>query len=332
MRKFLNNLSVYRSLRDGLKSLHGVSLYRNTIYLLSNSVILAATGFFFWIAAARLYSTEYVGLASAIISAAGLLALISTLGLDFALIRFLSGKENTGSQVINSSFTISGLVGLLLSLIYIIGMEVWSPALLHLRENIFYMVIFVMAVIASVYMLFVRHIFVAHRKAIYTYIQGVFFGILRFVPLVILSGYSESFGIIISWGTTLALAVIIGITVLIPRVEPRYRFLPVIKRDVVKKMQGFSLNNHMANLFWGMPNFVLPLIVIHILGAEETAYFYIAWAIANILFMIPTASSVALFAEGSHSQDSFRHDVLRSFKFNLFFFSTYLCELRNFRF
>ena len=240
MRKFLNNLSVYRSLRDGLKSLHGVSLYRNTIYLLSNSVILAATGFFFWVAAARLYSTEYVGLASAIISAAGLLALISTLGLDFALIRFLSGKENTGSQVINSSFTISGLVGLLLSLIYIIGMEVWSPALLHLRENIFYMVIFVVAVIASVYMLFVRHIFVAHRKAIYTYMQGVFFGILRFVPLVILSGYSESFGIIISWGTTLALAVIIGITVLIPRVEPRYRFLPVIKRDAVKKMQGFS--------------------------------------------------------------------------------------------
>ena len=51
--------------REGLKNLYGVSLYRNAVYLMLNSAILAITGFFFWVLAARLYPVEGVGFASA---------------------------------------------------------------------------------------------------------------------------------------------------------------------------------------------------------------------------------------------------------------------------
>ena len=81
--------------KESLKGLYGVSLYRNAVYLMINSGVFAITGFFFWMAAARLYPTEAVGLASAAIVASGLLALLSTLGLDCGLIRFLpwSGEK-----------------------------------------------------------------------------------------------------------------------------------------------------------------------------------------------------------------------------------------------
>ena len=75
----------------------GNPLYRNSLYLISNSTILALTGFVFWTLAARLYPVDSVGLASAAISAMGVLSLLATLGLDYALLRFLpdSGEQAT---------------------------------------------------------------------------------------------------------------------------------------------------------------------------------------------------------------------------------------------
>jgi len=86
---FFDALRIVRSPEKGIKSLYGVSFYRNAVYLMLSSGVTAALGFVFWILAARFYSASDVGLASAIISAAGLLALLSTLGLNYGLIRFL---------------------------------------------------------------------------------------------------------------------------------------------------------------------------------------------------------------------------------------------------
>ena len=43
-------------------------------------------------------------------------------------------------------------------------------------------------------------------------------------------------------------------------------------------------------------------MVLNVLGAEETAHYYIAFAITSLLFMIPSALSTSLFVEGSHGE------------------------------
>jgi len=45
---------------EGLKSLYGVSLYRNAVYLIAYSGITAIRGFVFWMVVARLYPVEDV--------------------------------------------------------------------------------------------------------------------------------------------------------------------------------------------------------------------------------------------------------------------------------
>ena len=55
----------------------------------SSSLTSAGSGFFFWLIAARFYSTADIGLASAIISAMGLISMLSLLGFDISLVRFL---------------------------------------------------------------------------------------------------------------------------------------------------------------------------------------------------------------------------------------------------
>ena len=48
--------------REGLKSLYGIRLYRNAVYLMADSRIITIPGLVFWGVLARLYRTEDAGL------------------------------------------------------------------------------------------------------------------------------------------------------------------------------------------------------------------------------------------------------------------------------
>ena len=67
-------------------------------------------------------------------------------------------------------------------------------------------------------------------------------------------------------------------------------------------MLRFSFANYIGNIFWTIPSLVLPIMVVNLLGLAENAYFYIGWAIAGMVFMIPTAVSLSMLAEASHDE------------------------------
>jgi len=305
--------------RQKLKSLYGVSLYRNAIYLMLNSAMLALTGFFFWVIAARLYPVEGVGLASAAISAIGLLALLSTLGLDYGLIRFLPNAGEKASKMINSCFTLGALLSIILALIFLAGLNIWSPALLPIREHPVFFAGFVIFTIANLLTTLLRQTFIAQRKAKFAFIaHGLIFGLLRFIPVVILAGTFRTFGIFASWGIALAVAILIGTMLLLPHSQIGYRPLPAIEKGAISDMMHFSSANYSANIFWAIPSLILPLMVVNLLGAEQNAYFYIAWAISTILFWIPVAASLSLFAEGSHDEEKLGENFRKSLKLTFF--------------
>jgi len=71
----------------------------------------------------------------------------------------------------------------------------------------------------------------------------------------------------------------------------------------------------LTNLLSVSPAFILPLMVANFLGAEQNAYFYVAWMIARLPSAIPGAISRSLFAEGSHFEDKLRENVTKTLKF-----------------
>jgi hypothetical protein len=85
-------------------------LYRNSIFLITNTAVTTGLGFFFWMVVARFYTVYEVGVGSAIISAVYFLALLSTLGLDVAIIRFLP-KSQKPVELINSCLTLNNSPG-----------------------------------------------------------------------------------------------------------------------------------------------------------------------------------------------------------------------------
>lgn len=300
--------------KEGLKSLYGVSLYRNAIYLMINSAVLALAGFFFWMAATRLYPTEAVGLASAAIAAIGLLALLSTLGLDYGLIRFLPGSGEKARDMINSCFTLGGLISIALALIFLAGLGIWLPALLPIREHPVSFAAFIFFALAFTLQRFTYHVFIAKRRAGFALAQGLTFGLVRFIPLFLLASLFHTFGIFASIGIAVSIAVATVIPLLLPRVEKGYRPFPLIKKGVVNEMMHFSFANYAANIFWMLPQLILPLMVVNLLGAEQNAYFYIGWNVASVLFMVPLVTSFSLFAEGSYEKEKLGYEIKRSLK------------------
>ena len=107
-------------------------LYRNSLLLMASTAMTSGLGFFFWMVVARYYTEYEVGIAAAIISAVSVLALISSLGLNVALIRFLAKAEKP-VEMINSFFTINVLIALVVSGIFIAGLDLWSPAIAFVK-------------------------------------------------------------------------------------------------------------------------------------------------------------------------------------------------------
>ena len=297
-----------------VRKLLRVSLYRNAGYLMLASGVNSLAGFVFWAVAARLYPAEGVGLAAAAISAIGLLALLSTLGMDYGLIRFLPGSGDKVKNILNSCFTLSGLVSVALAVIFLAGLKLWSPALLRIQQNPVFFISFVIFALAAVYRVFAERTFIAGRRAGFALTQGLVFNLLRFIPLVALAPLFNVFGIFASWGIGLGLAVIVSIPFLIPRVQPGYHPAPKIDRKSIGNMMHFSFANYGANIFWAIPILCLPLMVVNLLGAEANAYFYVGWALGYLLVSIPVTVSFSLFAEGSHSEEQLGHNIDRSLR------------------
>ncbi|NQE52353.1 hypothetical protein C5S29_02070 [ANME-1 cluster archaeon GoMg3.2] len=276
-----------------------------------NRITGAGAGFFFWLFAARFYTPADVGLATAIIAAMNLLVLFSVLGFNFAIIAYLP-TEKDKKGMINSCFTIIGLFSLLLSLLFISGINFWSPALAIIKENTTFLILFVLFTVAASLSFLQSNVFVAVREAKYSFIQSLVaitrIAILPF--LIILS----VFGIYLSYGLGIIMALIIG-NFLILKVLPVYKPIPAIKKRIINKMMHFSFGNYIASIFEGLPGIVLPLLIINMLGAEMTAYFFIAWAFSGLLLMVPSGTSLSLFAEGSYNPDEIERNARRSIKF-----------------
>lgn len=304
--------NMFHKLKKIIKNIDD-PLYKNSLYLMLTSLTSTGSGFIFWVTAAKLYDPQEVGLAVATISAIGLICLFSKFGLEIGIIRYLP-KEQDKSKMINSCLTAIFFSTMTISTIYILGLNVFSPKLLFLKENVALILSFLIFTISDSLFSFENNVFVAIRNAKYSMFQSLL-ATSRVIFLPLLISYSFV-GIYISYGIGATLAIIFGIY-LIWRSYPNYKFVLQMNNLILVKMIHFSVGNYLAIILEVIPNYLLPLLIIHILGPEMNAYFYIAWSFSAIISMIPKATSTSLFAEGLHFKEELRLKTIKAFKFTI---------------
>ena len=286
------------------------SLYRNSIYLMASTGVMAFFGFFFWMINVRLYPTEQVGIGTTIISVMSLLSSFSLLGLGNSLIKYLPASERKNEKI-NTSFTLAGITSIFISIIFLVFLKKFSPELLFIKDNIFFIMLFISFIVFSSLNTISDSIFVAYRSTKYVLIKSIILSVSKLifpVALVALSAY----GIFMSLGLALTSAFIFSLIVFIKKFK--YILKPTINKDLVKKMAKFSLGNYIAGFAGVLPTLILPIFITNSMGAKFSAYFYTDMMIANLLYIIPMATSQSLFAEGSWGETELKIYLKKAIK------------------
>jgi len=302
---------TFETQKNKIKKMFTDPLYGNSLYLIFTNVFGTGSGFFFWVFAAKLYSSEQVGLAVALISCMSLISMLSMLGLDIGIIRYLP-NANDKNQMINSCITIISIVSILLCILFLAGLNIFSPSLNFLSNNIYYMILFILFTVAYSIFYMQINIFSAFRHSKYSMLQTLF-SVLRVVilPLIVMYGF---LGMYLSYGIGILVACILG-NYYVSKINKNYKFKLNFNKDMLKEMFNYSIKNYISAIFEGTPNYFLPILIINILGAKQNAYFYIAWSFSAFFQMVARSTSISLLVEGSNKESSIKKDIIHSIKF-----------------
>ena len=286
------------------------SLYRNSIYLMSSTGVMAIFGFFFWIINARLYSAEQVGIGTTLISIMTLISSFSLLGLGNSLIKYIPTSDKKNKKI-NTSFTLVGLTSIFISIFFLVFLKTFSPRLLFVRENIIFSLLSILFIAFSSLNIISESVFIAYRSSKFVLIKNTISSIVKIILPIFLVALG-AYGIVVSMGIAVSVAFLVSLVFLILRFN--YLPKPIIDRIVVKRMIEFSLGNYIAGFIGGLPVMVLPILITNSIGAKFSAYFYLDMMIANLLYIIPFATSQSLFAEGSYGEIELKVHLKKAIK------------------
>jgi O-antigen/teichoic acid export membrane protein len=285
-------------------------LLANAGYLIGINLIASAVGFVFWKLATHLYQPEEVGTASAVLSAAVLVAEIARLGVDSGLVRFLP-QARAPHRLLNTAFAFNAVSALFMGGVFLAGLSLWSPSLVGLQRNDLYVVGFLTYVTAETLGAVVRMTFVARRQAHYALIHTSLVNGGRLLLLVLLADLGAA-GLVGSVALAVVLTVALSLSRFLPKVEPGYRLRLSLCWSDLAAIIPYSVGNYFAGLLTQATQTVLPIIVLEMMGPAPSGYTYIAWMLGGLLASPGLALAVSAFAEGSNSPQRLRAILLRS--------------------
>ena len=279
----------------GLTSFFRDPLYRNSLFIMSNTGLVTLFNYVFWLLTGKMTSSEHVGLATASISAAMMIAAISRLGMDDSITRFLPQSKDRGGFV-NALIAIMLLVTVIVLAGFMLGLPNISPALVFLRQWQYALLFVVLVLLTSVCNMQGTTLVASRRADLALLEYAILF--LR-IPLLLVTGSLGVFGIFLAHDITYLIMMIVGFIFL-------YRL--GIVRDLhidfgqARKTMRYSLSNYMALILYTAPYTLIPILVVNVIGASQQAYYYAAYSIAAFLFLVPDAIVASMFVEGSHER------------------------------
>src|SRR3989344_3437534 len=292
-----------------LRRIFHESLFRNSVYLMASTGVLALFGFLFWVVNARLFSIEDVGFATTLISMMNLISMLSLVGFNASLVRFLPQNKKP-NEMISSALMIVMLTSFALAASFVAFIPLFSPRLAFVQSSALAITLFILFCILSSLNTLTDSVFLAHRRSHFILIINAIFSAARLVfPFLLIS--LGAIGIFAAAG----IAQTIGFLVSFAAMMLFFGYLPTrMNMTEIKALSQYSIGNYAASSLNLLPATLLPLLITTHLGPAESAYYYICLMIANFLYVVPFATARALFAEGSNTEAEFPKHVVYASK------------------
>lgn len=285
------------------------SLFRNATLLMSSTAILSALGFGFWIFVAHLYTPSQIGIASALISVTTLISNLSLLGLNSGLIRFLPKSRNQSGDI-NAVMALVAGVTMLAAAAYVVYISIF-PANISILADPWHKVAFIILMTTVTLNSLTDAVFIANRRAEFHTAAYAVLGIAKLVlPLFLIP--LGSLGIFSAYMISMIISLLFSVFMMKKWCGYQLRTKP--NWQLIKQIKAYTTNNYIGVVLAGLPSQLMPMIIIRRLGTAEVAYFSMAWTMANLLYVVPSAATQSLLVESSHDPEQKAHHIRHTTK------------------
>lgn len=269
--------------------------------MVGTTILTSILGFAYWWVAARQFSPETVGFASAAISAMLLLGNICILGLGTLLIGELPRQRGKEASLIIGALLIVGGLGGGVGVLFAFVAPAISPAFQILRANLGDIALFAIGVALTAITLVLDQALIGLLRGDWQFWRNTLFAATKLVALFAVGVFlSHITGLTIyaTWtaGNALSLAVFAGFVVLkggwsVSSYVPEWVLL--------RRLRSAALQHHILNLMLQIPPFALPVLTTIILSARVNAWFSVSYMIAAFVSFLPGALATVLYAISS---------------------------------
>jgi hypothetical protein len=313
------------------------SLVRNSLYLMSSTVVTAGLGYLFWALAAHAFTRRDVGIGSAVISLCSTAALLTYLGSSALLIERLPGSERSSkwtAVLVRVCLATAGVTA--------VATAATVPVLLTSHDyRLFFSAappILVAVVGAAAWTLvnLLGAAFIAARRAGRLLSLQTLISTAKVVFLIPLAAAGVgAAGLVEAWVASAVLGVGVGAVWLVPGMQlgrrpglrphrraavapesrarqyrrPSHRRTPApLSSHSVRHLLG----QHLTSVGGAVTPLLLPVLVVLRLGVTQNAYFYITWMMGAAFFMVSPSVASAVFAEGVRVRSGLRSAVTKA--------------------
>jgi O-antigen/teichoic acid export membrane protein len=286
------------------------SFRKNSLFYAGAIALSDLVGFIFWIVAARYYNVADVGLATALLASVNLIYILSRLGLDAGIVRFMHSEKDKAT-LINTSLTVVSISTVVLSIVFLCGLNIWSAALKPVLGDFALVAMFILlALLFSVFWI-LNAIFLAFRQAQLSLIQVAVLS-LRILLVVLLINLGLM-GILSSYAIAIAAAIVCAF-ILLSRLLPGFRPVPTIRKSVIQGISSFTFGNYFADTFRMLPGLILPILIVNLISVESGAFFYMAWMAGATIFGAINAICSVLLAEMVTDREQIGKNIIKALR------------------
>ncbi len=281
----------------GLSTVTNRAIVVNATGLVGTTAVTAGLGFIYWLVAARGFSPDAVGLASASVSAMTLLGYVGMLGFGTMLMGELPQQKGREGSLLTAAVLVSGLAGGVLGLLFAALAPLLAPDFRPLQESAATVAVFAAGVALTTASLVTDQALIGLLLGGVQFGRNAVFAAVKLGALFLASLWiTERTGITIYITWALGNLLSLGALAVLATARQWFRFPVRPDWSVLHGLRRVALGHHGLNLALQLPVLGLPIVVTAILTAAFNAYFYVAWMVAlSFVWVAPAALSFVLY-------------------------------------
>jgi O-antigen/teichoic acid export membrane protein len=284
-------------------------VYRSSYALIANTVSNGALGLVYWAVAAHLYGPEDVGRGAAGISALALVSSFGWIGTQSALVRFIPASGLGTARLVRTAYAVASLAALAAATCLLGLSHFRDIGLSFIFETPLSAGAFLISVIVWIVFTLEDGTLIGLRRTVWVPIENATYALAKIGLLAALARTSSPWGLLGSWSLGAGLLVIPVNLLLFRRWIPdhsranRHRTGEFRVADIAR----FSIGNHVSGLLSALPDTILPIMVLAMVGKRDAAFYYTAWTITFSMRLVATNIGTVLTVEGAVGEVKLSH-------------------------